>query len=290
MLPANIHLYMAPLLFSIAGCLAMQKSDPVALFERTFELEEYTLTAQDQENLKAMVDEKWQEGMVAVVQGSACISGGPQVARNYATARGREGETLLLSLGLSPRQIRLAEPRIFTDEPRREYRRLQIIFYTNSVAAEEALRKEESARSWIYFPLLAVGIFLLFLFFRKVRPARLEDHVLTEEEGQALATLTGGAVVPLKTKEPKETRKKSMAKKKETRITPISIRGALSRGYETRTLAEISRSPVSALEGLTPRHARLLEEAFGVRTVEDLASLRYVEIARAIAVLSRYEG
>lgn len=288
----EVKIILRVLSFLLLGtaCLAMQRTDPVAFFERTFELEEYTLTAQDEETLKSLIETKWQSDMVAVVQGTACISGGPQVARNYASMRGREGEHLLLRLGVPRNRIRPAEPRIFTDEPRREYRRLQIVFYATPQAAEEALRQEKPTALWLYL-LIPVALILLFSLIRKIRrPANLLEHQLTQEEGQALATLTGGMVVPLPTKEPTQTRKKSMARKKETRITPISIRGALSRGYETRTLAEISRSPVSALEGLTPRHARLLEEAFGVRTVEDLASLRYVEIARAIAVLSRYES
>ncbi|MCR9142444.1 MAG: hypothetical protein NXI24_09350 [bacterium] len=78
-------------------------------------------------------------------------------------------------------------------------------------------------------------------------------------------------------------------KKSKTKITPISIRGAVDRDFEDNSLAELSRAPIHALEGLTPRHARMMEEAFGVKTVEDLARLKYVEIARAIVVLSRYE-
>ncbi|MEQ9366249.1 MAG: hypothetical protein RIF32_18565 [Leptospirales bacterium] len=86
-------------------------------------------------------------------------------------------------------------------------------------------------------------------------------------------------------------RKQTMGvkKKSKTKITPISIRGAVDRDFEEKSLGELSRAPIHALEGLTPRHARMMEEAFGVKTVEDLARLKYVEIARAIVVLSRYE-
>lgn len=78
-------------------------------------------------------------------------------------------------------------------------------------------------------------------------------------------------------------------KKSKSKITPISIRGAVDRDFEEKSLGELSRAPIHALEGLTPRHARMMEEAFGVKTVEDLARLKYVEIARAIVVLSRFE-
>ncbi|MCB1324044.1 MAG: hypothetical protein H7A21_01075 [Spirochaetales bacterium] len=69
----------------------------------------------------------------------------------------------------------------------------------------------------------------------------------------------------------------------------MSIRGAVDKAFEEKSLGELRRSPVDALQGLSARHARLLEEAFGIKTVEDLARLRYVEIARAIVVLAEYE-
>lgn len=80
-----------------------------------------------------------------------------------------------------------------------------------------------------------------------------------------------------------------MSKKKKTTGRGPSIRGALDREFEHLTLSELAKAPVNALEGLTPRHARLLEEGFGVRTLEDLSRLKYVEIARAIVVLSEFE-
>ncbi|MBX7056431.1 MAG: hypothetical protein K1X75_00085 [Leptospirales bacterium] len=69
----------------------------------------------------------------------------------------------------------------------------------------------------------------------------------------------------------------------------MSIRGAVDKPFESMTLKQLAGSPVHALEGLTPRHARLLEEAFGIRNLEDLARLKYVEIARAICLLAQYE-
>ena len=78
-------------------------------------------------------------------------------------------------------------------------------------------------------------------------------------------------------------------KKPAAKVNPITIRGAVDREDEGRSLGELAKAPISSLEGLTPRHERMLEEAFGVKTVEDLARLKYVEIARAIVVLSQYE-
>ncbi|MBL8019848.1 MAG: hypothetical protein K8S54_20505 [Spirochaetia bacterium] len=79
-----------------------------------------------------------------------------------------------------------------------------------------------------------------------------------------------------------------MASKKKVKPVP-TIRKALDKQFETRSLGEIAKSPIHALQGLTPRHSKMLEEAFGIKTVEDLASLKYFELARAITVLARYE-
>ena len=83
--------------------------------------------------------------------------------------------------------------------------------------------------------------------------------------------------------------KQIMARKKQTKITPITIKGALDREFEEKTLKELAKSPIHALEGLSPRHARLMEEGFGIKTIEDLAKLKYFEIAKAITTLAKYE-
>jgi hypothetical protein len=173
--------------------------------------------------------------------------------------------------------------------------------------------------------LLILALLAAALYFAKqyYDDARRRRHQLTEAEGAALAALTGGAVTPLPAADETPSRPRAASsveserpsrlggtpikdfltssrsvtdmsvRKKKTqkaqKITPISIRGAVDRNYEDRTLSQLAKSPVDALEGLTPRHARLLEEAFGVKTLEDLARLRYVEIARAICVLAQYE-
>ncbi|MBX7087080.1 MAG: hypothetical protein K1X70_11645 [Leptospirales bacterium] len=80
-----------------------------------------------------------------------------------------------------------------------------------------------------------------------------------------------------------------MASKKKASKPGPTIKKALDKAYENRSLGEIAKSPVHSLQGLTPRHSKMLEEAFGVKTVEDLAGLKYFELARAITVLARYE-
>lgn len=80
-----------------------------------------------------------------------------------------------------------------------------------------------------------------------------------------------------------------MGKKKVVKKHPISIKSAVDKKYEEKSLSIIAKSPVDALQGISPRHARLLKEGFGINTVEDLAKLKYFEIAKAIVVLSKYE-
>lgn len=184
-------------------------------------------------------------------------------------------------------------------------------------------------RHWLFsFAFAALG-FLLFLFIIAliVRARFLrKKHLISEDEAEALEILTAQAAltaeekkedkkssveeetpeIPAHTKispasilslgkrkneetPPAKNRSKNMAQKKQTKLTPISIRGAVDRQFEDKTLSELAKSPVHALEGLTPRHARLLEEGFGVKTLEDLAKLKYFEIAKAICLLAKYE-
>lgn len=58
--------------------------------------------------------------------------------------------------------------------------------------------------------------------------------------------------------------------------------------YETKTLAEIVKAPVSSLQGLSERAASLLEE-LDIKTVGDLGDWKYCQWAEAIVALEGYE-
>ncbi len=60
--------------------------------------------------------------------------------------------------------------------------------------------------------------------------------------------------------------------------------------FKGKSVEQILQSPVHALEGLSPRHSKILEEAFGIMTVEDLSRLKYVEIAKAFAIIAKYKN
>jgi hypothetical protein len=48
-------------------------------------------------------------------------------------------------------------------------------------------------------------------------------------------------------------------------------------------------SPVSALQGVSEGDAQKLKEAFNVKTIKDLAKLKYVRWAQAIVTLAEQE-
>lgn len=59
----------------------------------------------------------------------------------------------------------------------------------------------------------------------------------------------------------------------------------LDKAYADKDLSTILAAPVSALKGVSDRDGELLQEAFGVKTVADLAKLKYVRWAQALAAL-----
>jgi len=68
-----------------------------------------------------------------------------------------------------------------------------------------------------------------------------------------------------------------------------SLAAILDRQWEKASLRDLARARPSIFTGLSAKEATLLEEAAGIRTVEDLATNRYVLMAQVIAHLARYE-
>ncbi|MBK8395743.1 MAG: hypothetical protein IPL26_28960 [Leptospiraceae bacterium] len=69
----------------------------------------------------------------------------------------------------------------------------------------------------------------------------------------------------------------------------MNINKAIDKAYETKSLKEIADAPVDALEGVSAGDAELLQKAFNVKTIRDLANLKYVKWAQAIVTLSETE-
>ena len=60
----------------------------------------------------------------------------------------------------------------------------------------------------------------------------------------------------------------------------------LDKKYEKLTLKELTTASVDAIAGISEGDAKLLKEAFNVKTVKDLAKLKYVKWAQAICTLA----
>jgi antitoxin component HigA of HigAB toxin-antitoxin module len=60
----------------------------------------------------------------------------------------------------------------------------------------------------------------------------------------------------------------------------------LDKAYEQKEFAELSNSPVDALQGVSEGDAEHLRAAFNIKTVRDLAENKYVLWAQAIVHLS----
>ena len=66
----------------------------------------------------------------------------------------------------------------------------------------------------------------------------------------------------------------------------MNIDNALKKAYEDLPLHELPKQHVTALQGISDRMADLLQEAFNVTTIEDLATLKFAEWAQSIIELS----
>jgi hypothetical protein len=66
----------------------------------------------------------------------------------------------------------------------------------------------------------------------------------------------------------------------------MNINFAIDKAGESKSFKELANSPVSMLSGISQKDAQLLEQAFGVKTIGDLARLKYVRWAQAITALA----
>jgi len=59
----------------------------------------------------------------------------------------------------------------------------------------------------------------------------------------------------------------------------------LDKAYEQHEFADLVKSPVAVLEGVSDADAEALQKAFGIKTIGDLATNKYVLWAQAITTL-----
>ena len=69
----------------------------------------------------------------------------------------------------------------------------------------------------------------------------------------------------------------------------MNLNKALDKNYENKSFKDLVASPVSALQGISDTDAKYLSDAFNVKTIGDLANLKYVKWAQAIVELATAE-
>ena len=171
------------------------------------------------------------------------------------------------------------------------------------------LEKKNRAKQELYF-ILTLLLFLLAL--RGLAPTlaylKREKHRLRRKDAQLLQFLTQGRLIPLPGPSRRllplrsvkaflesdkslsyMAKKNKSTKQKTQKSSQVTALPGIAKPFADKSLKILCKSPVHALTGLTPRHSQLLHEAFGIKTVEDLARLKYVEVAKAIAILAHYE-
>ncbi|MFQ6040198.1 MAG: thermonuclease family protein [Candidatus Poribacteria bacterium] len=66
----------------------------------------------------------------------------------------------------------------------------------------------------------------------------------------------------------------------------VNLSHVVNKAYQELSFAELLQAQVSALKGLSERDAELLNEAFGIKTIEDLADNKFFKWAQAIKNLA----
>jgi len=69
----------------------------------------------------------------------------------------------------------------------------------------------------------------------------------------------------------------------------MDINKAVDKAFEKSTFKELANAPVSALQGVSEGDAELLYKAFKIKTVKQLANLKYVKWAQAIVTFADLE-
>lgn len=70
----------------------------------------------------------------------------------------------------------------------------------------------------------------------------------------------------------------------------MNLNKALDKAYEGKSLKELADAPVAALAGVSEADAEALLKAFNVKTIRDLAQLKYVRWAQGIVSLADGEA
>jgi hypothetical protein len=67
----------------------------------------------------------------------------------------------------------------------------------------------------------------------------------------------------------------------------VDLTKSLDKSYEGKSLKEILDASPAALAGVTDNDAKLLEEAFGIKTVRQLGENKFFAVAAALAAVEK---
>jgi len=66
----------------------------------------------------------------------------------------------------------------------------------------------------------------------------------------------------------------------------MNINKCVDKAYEGKSFHELANAPIDALEGIGHKDAEILKRAFKVSTIRELANLKFIKWATAIATLA----
>ena len=67
----------------------------------------------------------------------------------------------------------------------------------------------------------------------------------------------------------------------------VDLTKSLDKAYEGKSLKEILDASPAALAGVTDNDAKLLEEAFGIKTVRQLGENKFFAVAAALVAIEK---
>jgi hypothetical protein len=67
----------------------------------------------------------------------------------------------------------------------------------------------------------------------------------------------------------------------------VDLAKSLDKAYEDKSLKEILDASPAALAGVTDNDAKLLDEAFGIKTVRQLGENKFFVVAAALAAIDK---
>ena len=60
----------------------------------------------------------------------------------------------------------------------------------------------------------------------------------------------------------------------------------LDKAYEQKEFAELADAPIDAIQGVSKGDAELIQKAFGIKTIRQLAEHKFIRAAQAITLLA----